>query len=113
MPNINEIPVVIVGAGIAGLTLAHNLANAGKKVVVIEMEKDVGGLARSFRYDGFTFDIGPHRFHTDDQEVLQFIKKVLEPNLLTIRRKSGVYMFGKYFEWPLASSSIFRLSMRR
>lgn len=109
MPNNNENPVIVVGAGIAGLTVAYKLAHAGKNVIVVEMEKNVGGLARSFRYDGFTFDIGPHRFHTDDQEVLQFINTILGENKHTIRRKSGVYMFGKYFEWPLASSSIFRL----
>jgi len=73
------------------------------------MEARVGGLARSFRYDGFTFDIGPHRFHTDDQEVLKFIDEVLGEDYLVIRRRSGVYMFGRYFEWPLSSSSIFKL----
>lgn len=104
-------PILVVGAGIAGLTLAHLLAKAGKKIIMVEMEDTVGGLARSYRYDGFTYDIGPHRFHTDDQEVLQFIKEILGEDSMSIRRKSGVYMFGKYFEWPLASSSIFRLPL--
>jgi len=109
MKSSAENPIIIVGAGIAGLTLGYHLIKAGRKVTVVEMEEQVGGLARSFRYDGFTFDIGPHRFHTDDQEVLKFIRDVLGEDSLTIRRKSGVYMFGKYFEWPLGSTSIFRL----
>ena len=102
-------PVVVVGAGISGLTLAHLLVKAGKEVVVIEKEDVVGGLARSFHYDDFTFDIGPHRFHTDDDEVMEFIKSILEEDYLIIPRMSGVYMFGKYFDWPLGTSSLFKL----
>ena len=102
-------PVVIVGAGIAGLTLGSLLVKGGKSVILVEREKQLGGLARSFRYDGFTFDIGPHRFHTDDQDVLAFIKEVFKEEHIVISRKSGVYMFGKYFDWPLAFSSLFRM----
>jgi protoporphyrinogen oxidase len=111
MPN-SENPngtTVIVGAGLAGLTLGYLLSQAGKPVVLVEQEPVVGGLARSYHYDGFTFDIGPHRFHTDDQDVLAFIRDVLGEDHLVIRRKSGVYMFGKYFDWPLSSSSIFKM----
>ena len=46
-------PVVIVGAGVAGLVTAHLLAEAGADVVVIEKLPIVGGLARSFQYDEF------------------------------------------------------------
>lgn len=102
-------PIVIVGAGIAGLTLGHLLTKAGRRVIVIERESQIGGLTRSFRYDGFTFDIGPHRFHTDDQSVMNFILQTLGEDHIIIPRKSGVYMFGKYFDWPLSSSSLFKL----
>lgn len=105
----NRGPIVIVGAGVAGLTLGYLLSHAGKSVVLVEKEDRVGGLARSYRYGDFTFDIGPHRFHTDDQEVLRFIKEVFEKDHTVIRRRSGVYMFGKYFDWPLGSSSLFKL----
>ncbi len=102
-------PIVIVGAGIAGLTLGYMLSKAGKQVILVEQEPVVGGLARSFKYDDFIFDIGPHRFHTDDSEILHFIKDILGDDHLVIPRKSGVYMFGKYFDWPLGSSSLFKL----
>lgn len=93
--------VVIVGAGVAGLTLACLLTRDGWDVTVIEREPAAGGLARSFSYDGFVFDIGPHRFHTDDGDVLTFIRTVLGGDCLEIPRKSGVWMFGRYFDWPL------------
>ena len=66
--------VVIVGAGIAGLSAGLRLAEAGIRVTVVEKEGTVGGLARSFTYGDYVFDVGPHRFHTDDPEVLAFIQ---------------------------------------
>jgi len=102
-------PVVIVGAGIAGLTLAHRLVEQGAEVILVEKEGDVGGLARSFAYHGIVFDIGPHRFHTDDPEVDTYIRGVLGENNLTIDRNSKVWFYGRYHAWPLRLGTVFRL----
>ncbi|MFU8793340.1 MAG: phytoene desaturase family protein [Acholeplasmataceae bacterium] len=50
--------VVIVGAGISGLTAASYLAKAGHDVTLLEKSDDVGGLVGSFNIDGYTFDQG-------------------------------------------------------
>ncbi|UCG42799.1 MAG: NAD(P)/FAD-dependent oxidoreductase [candidate division WOR-3 bacterium] len=50
--------VLIVGAGMAGLTAAAYLAKAGLKVLLCEKEKRSGGLVNSFEYRGFVFDGG-------------------------------------------------------
>src|SRR3989304_7355400 len=101
--------VVIVGAGISGLTVGYFLAKNGYKVAIIERESSVGGLARSFYYDNFVFDIGPHRFHTDYQNVLDFIYEILTTEIVTIPRKSGIWLFNRYHEWPIRTSSAFNL----
>jgi protoporphyrinogen oxidase len=100
---------VVVGAGIAGLTAARQLARAGWQVTVVELEDRVGGLARSFHYNGHTFDIGPHRFHTDDPVVLEFIEETLGDDKIIIDRSSGVWFFNRYHDWPLTRKSIFRM----
>ena len=51
--------ILVVGAGIGGLSIAALLAYSGKKVIVIEKNKDPGGRARIFREKGYTFDMGP------------------------------------------------------
>ncbi len=54
-------PVIIVGAGLAGLTAATYLRRHSREVVVLEASKNVAGLARSERDpDGFTYDFGAH-----------------------------------------------------
>lgn len=50
--------VVIVGAGISGLTAAAYLSKAGHEVSLLEKSDDVGGLVGSFEVDGFIFDQG-------------------------------------------------------
>lgn len=56
--------VVVVGAGIAGLVCAIELVRAGKSVVVLESENEVGGRARSTLRDGCILDHGFQVFFT-------------------------------------------------
>ena len=50
--------VLIVGAGMAGLTASAFISKAGLKVLLCEKEKTIGGLVNSFEYKGFVFDGG-------------------------------------------------------
>lgn len=109
MTGIEGKQVVIVGGGVAGLTAAEALCRRGASVAVLEREARVGGLARSFRYGGVTFDLGPHRFHTDDREVDALIRDVLGPDRREIDRSSAVWLYNAYHDWPLGRSSIFKL----
>ncbi len=104
MTDTKEKPVVIVGAGVTGLSLAWLLSEQGIPSVVIEKEDRPGGLARSFQYDGFTFDIGPHRFHTDVPRINDFILDVLADGCIRIPRKSQVRFHGAFYPWPLHPS---------
>jgi len=102
--------VLIVGAGISGLTISYKLAQKGYDVTLIEKEDRIGGLTRSFNYDRFTFDIGPHRFYTLDKEILKFIFQISEiEDLLKIDRKSKIWLFNKYFRWPFDIYNLFKL----
>ncbi len=58
----NEKRIVIVGAGMAGLTAAAYLARENYPVVVLEKNDRIGGLVNTFEHDGFCFDSGPRAF---------------------------------------------------
>jgi phytoene desaturase len=54
--------IVVVGAGLGGLSCALHLAGAGRRVTVLEREAEPGGRAGRLRLDGYEFDTGPTVF---------------------------------------------------
>lgn len=48
---------VVVGAGVAGLTAACFLAKAGRSVALVEVDAEAGGLCRTVRAGGFSWDL--------------------------------------------------------
>lgn len=70
--------IAIVGAGLSGCVIAHQLAKAGKRCIVFESRSHVGGNCYTER-DGKTGVLvhvyGPHIFHTDKAHVWHFINQ--------------------------------------
>ena len=52
--------IVVIGAGVGGLSGAVRLARSGFAVTVLEAREQPGGLASEASYDGFSFDAGPY-----------------------------------------------------
>lgn len=52
-------PILILGAGIGGLSAAIRLAAKGRKVIVLEQNAAVGGKMSEVRAEGFRWDTGP------------------------------------------------------
>jgi len=49
---------IVVGGGIAGLTAAAYLSRSGQKVLLVEKNRECGGLVNTFSHNGFHFDAG-------------------------------------------------------
>jgi phytoene dehydrogenase-like protein len=64
MPPHSEPPVVIIGAGVAGLACGLDLVAAGVPVRIVEGADGVGGRMRTDRQDGFLLDRGFQVFNT-------------------------------------------------
>jgi len=92
-------PILIVGAGLAGLSAAHHLG--GRPYVLIEAEDRIGGLCRSVRAGGFTFDFTGHLLHVKRPEVRDLIQRLVgDEALLRIDRRSGVYSHDRFTDYP-------------
>ncbi|MCC7140406.1 MAG: FAD-dependent oxidoreductase [Planctomycetes bacterium] len=75
-------PVVVVGAGVAGLACARHLADRGAPVLVLEASDGVGGRVRTDVVDGFRLDRGFQVLLTSYPEVA----RVLDLAALRLRR---------------------------
>jgi len=58
--------IYIIGAGFSALSASCYLAKAGFEVTVLEKNDTLGGRARQFKKDGFTFDLGPSWYWMPD-----------------------------------------------
>jgi protoporphyrinogen oxidase len=101
-------PVVIIGAGPAGLTAGHELLKSGIKPLVLERSNHVGGLARTETYKGYRFDIGGHRFFTTVPEVHKLWEEVLGDQFIKVPRLSRIYYNGRFFNYPLSLVNVVR-----
>ena len=58
--------ISIIGSGFSSLSAACYLAKAGHDVTVYEKNDMIGGRARQFKAEGFTFDMGPSWYWMPD-----------------------------------------------
>lgn len=65
MPNDRTPRTIVIGAGIAGLTVAYTLAKAGGRVKVLEASGRVGGRMSTDVLNGFVVDRGAQFFSSE------------------------------------------------
>lgn len=100
MPTVK--PVVIMGAGPAGLTAALELVRSGREVIVWEADPSyVGGIARTVQAEGYRFDIGGHPFHSAAPEVTEFWRKVLPDDFIECRSLTRILHKGRFLDYPI------------
>lgn len=61
--------VYIIGAGPVGLVSGWKLAENGWNVNIFERGESVGGMCRSWSWNDYILDVGPHIFHTPDESL--------------------------------------------
>ncbi len=70
--------IAIIGAGVAGLTAAYDLARAGYPVTIFEASSEVGGLAAGFRAPGWEWPLERfyHHIFANDSEILALAREI-------------------------------------
>jgi len=99
--------VIIIGAGVAGLSTAYRMIERGySHLVLLEALDSVGGLSRSIKHDGYTFDLGAHQIHTENKTVIDFLDKILGKDLIRLNKKASHVFLGRYLNYPLGIKDI-------
>jgi len=95
--------VVILGAGLAGLSAAYHLD--GRDALVLEQEDEVGGLCRSFRSEGFTFDCTGHLLHLRDKSLRAWVLELLPGGWADLRRHAFIFSHGTLTPYPFQANT--------
>jgi protoporphyrinogen oxidase len=98
--------IVILGAGLAGLSTAYHLRRGGRRdVALYEREERPGGLARSEHRDGFTFDYTGHFLHLRNADTRRLATRWLGPELPQVVRSSWIFSHGVYTRYPFQTNT--------
>lgn len=97
---------VIVGSGLTGATVARQLHDAGREVVVLERRSHLGGNVYDYVHEsGIRIQTyGPHYFRTSSNEVWEYVNRFASFDPYEACVKSRVN--GRYENWPIAESYI-------
>ena len=84
--------IVILGGGIASISLAYFLQKKKeiKEILILEKEKKPGGLLRSYNINGIFYDVGPHIIFSKNKDILKLILSVLGKNKNKLRRSNKI-----------------------
>ncbi|HKY32177.1 MAG TPA: FAD-dependent oxidoreductase [Candidatus Polarisedimenticolia bacterium] len=92
--------IVVLGGGLTGLSAALHLQET-EEVLVLEREDRPGGLCRSVRQDGFTFDLTGHLLHLRRPEIRALVESLIPADrFVAIDRRAYIHSHGVYTPYP-------------
>jgi len=96
--------ILILGAGLAGLSAAWHLERKGINCRIFEKEPEAGGLCRSKKTKGFTFDYDGHLLHFRHKYTHDFVRDLIGIKLVKYRRNSFVRYLGCEIPYPFQAN---------
>jgi protoporphyrinogen oxidase len=98
--------IVILGAGLAGLSAAYHAKKRGLPHLLFERESRVGGLVRSERVNGFSFDYTGHLLHMKEPRTKKLVldELGLKHDFVMVNRNSWVFSHGRFTRAPFQSN---------
>jgi protoporphyrinogen oxidase len=95
-------PVVILGGGLTGLSAALHLDRVAS--VIVERDREPGGLCRSFREEGFTFDCTGHLLHLRDARFQALVERLAPGTMARHERKALIHSHGVETDYPFQAN---------
>jgi len=93
--------ILVVGAGLSGMSFSLHARE--DDVLLVEKEREVGGLCRSIRVEGFTFDYTGHLLHLRDPSMEGWVKEVL-PDWRLHHRRAAIHLGRTLIPYPFQAN---------
>lgn len=90
-----------MGGGLAGLAAGYELSKSGRYVEVYEKWEEVGGLARTIKKGKFLFDTGPHRWYAKNDDVNNWMLRLMGKEIIRVPRLTRIYFDHHFFYYPI------------
>lgn len=103
--------IAILGAGVCGLAAALRALelDPSAQVTLLEADERPGGLARAITIDAHLADLGPHRIHTELDDVRAFLRDLAGPEMRRVERRSRMRLAGEWIEYPPKPLEVLRV----
>lgn len=95
--------VIVMGAGLTGLSASLHLPPEWE-VEVLEREAEVGGVCRTIRVDGFSFDYTGHLLHLRDPHVKDLVARLLPGAFRECERHAAIWSHGALLPYPFQAN---------
>ncbi|MCC8669244.1 NAD(P)/FAD-dependent oxidoreductase [Xanthomonas arboricola] len=94
----NPFHTVIIGGGFAGLSVAYELAKQGKRVLVVERDHELGGLAGGFKVGDQVLEKFYHHWFNNDVEIFKLIEELgANDNIVLRPTRTGMYFADQFY----------------
>ena len=77
--------ILIIGAGITGLSLASFLET--DNYLIVDKDSEIGGYCKTTIRNGFVWDYSGHFFHFNNEEIKDYVLKNIECDIKTVKKK--------------------------
>jgi len=93
-----EFDCAIIGGGFTGLAAATELLRLGRSVIVLEKERELGGLASGFDVGGYELERFYHHWFTNDLYVPELAAEIgAQHKVVTRKSSTGMFYAGDFF----------------
>ena len=99
--NIKNKIIHILGGGPAGMSAAYYAHKNKCNYHIYEASNQVGGNAKTLKFDKFLIDTGAHRFHDKNKYITKDIKTLLGDNLNKVSSPSKIYFNDEMINFPI------------
>ncbi len=99
--------VIILGAGVTGLSVGNRLLDSGFDVCILEKSMHAGGLAKTVVRDDYRLDLGPHHLFSQNETILKEMVGLFEKDeLVSVSRDVKLLFHDRYLKYPLTAKSV-------
>ena len=104
--NTNNIK--ILGGGPAGIAVAHYLSKSNIAFDLFEASNEIGGNAKTLKFDEFYFDTGAHRWHDKNPNITNEIIKIMSGELELVTAPSKIFWNNQLINFPITPINLLK-----